>query len=204
MAKQHAGVLRRGITILIWGCMAQGALLAQWKPSTWSPFPPLLPPATNFSLTLQEDPYSNLPRGPNCADAAAQKLSCRAFLLTLKNVGSDTVHLDGSGFYRVHVGSLRASGGGAGGMSDLDNSNIRLKPGEIIQRSVRLVPFVNVKQTASGLYFLHAEWVLYGCTDNPPGKGCRYHHAQEPAIVKSAEIMVVTQPDWYTFYQLDW
>jgi hypothetical protein len=58
-----------------------------------SPRKRLLPPASDFRLTLQEDANSDLPLGPSCADEAAKTLTCRAFRVKLENVGTQTVQI---------------------------------------------------------------------------------------------------------------
>ncbi len=194
-SKTVAGFLRREISIpiLFLGCVAPGWLTAQ------SPFPYLLPPASSFLLTLQEDPHSNLPLGPSCGGVAGQTLHCRAFLLALKNVGPDTVHIEDGPCYgvsmdRARLGMSVKGGTGCGG------NDVRLKPGESIQRSVRGTgpgdPMSG--EIEPGGYAIHAEWILFGCTENPAGKECRHHlddgrpfyPAQDPVTVLSAEIMV--------------
>src|SRR5208282_134168 len=67
------------------GVVRRRARSPQWSSSTWSPFPPLLPAASNFLLTLLEDPHSSLTLGPSCGGAAGRTLHCRAFILTLTN-----------------------------------------------------------------------------------------------------------------------
>jgi hypothetical protein len=184
----------------ICSCAATGRLAAQWSPSTRSPFPPLLPPASNFRLTLQEDLHSNLPLGPSCGGAAARTLHCRAFILTLTNMGSSTVHIEDSRSYSVSLDRSRlgmtVTGGGASVPSP--DKDIRLQPGESIQRSARGAgpgdPFSG--EIEPGRYPLHAEWILHGCTENPAGKECLHHlddgrpfyPAQEPVAVLSSEI----------------
>jgi hypothetical protein len=200
--RTFAGVLRLTISvaILIWSCAAPGRLTAQWSPSTWSPFPPLLPPASNFLLTLQEDPQGNLPLGPSCGAAAARTLHCRAFILTLTNMGSSTVHIEDSRSYSVSMDRSRLGMTVTGGGFSVPppDKDIRLQPRESIQRSVRGAgpgdPFSG--EIDPSHYALHAEWILHGCPENPTGKECRHHlddgrlfyPAQEPVAVLSSEI----------------
>jgi hypothetical protein len=63
--------------------------------STGSPFPPLLPPATEFRLTMREDPHSNLPVTASCEGEAGKTLTCRTFVVMLENLSPHTIHLSG-------------------------------------------------------------------------------------------------------------
>jgi hypothetical protein len=195
-SKTVSGVLWLGIWIplLVWGFVTPSWLAGQ------NPFPQLLPPASSFLLTLQEDPHSNLPLGPSCGGVAEQTLHCRAFLLTLKNVGSDTVHIEDGHRYGVSMDRSRLGMSVTGGGTGFGGDDVRLKPGESIQRSVRGTgPGDPVSgEIEPGRYAIHAEWTLFGCKENPTGKECRHHlddgrpfyPAQGPATVLSAEISV--------------
>jgi hypothetical protein len=150
-------------------------------------------------LTLQEDPQSNLPLGPSCGGVAAQTLYCRAFLLTLKNIGPDAVHIEDERSYSVSMDRSRLGMTASGGSPGFHTKDALLRPGESIQRSVRGThPDSPYEEIGLGPHAVHAEWILYGCTENPPGKECRYHlddgspfyPAQAPITVMSAEIMV--------------
>jgi len=56
----------------------------------------LLPPASDFRLTLVEDPQSTVPLGASCTGEAELTLTCRAFTLTLENIGKKSVRLSWS------------------------------------------------------------------------------------------------------------
>lgn len=58
-----------------------------------APAPQLLPGAASFKLTIREDTASSLPLGSACRGEAALALACRAFVVTLRNIGMQTVHL---------------------------------------------------------------------------------------------------------------
>jgi hypothetical protein len=54
-----------------------------------------LPPANEFRVTLAEAPDAKLPPAPACGEEAAGTLTCRAFTVTLENIGTHTVRLSG-------------------------------------------------------------------------------------------------------------
>src|ERR1700722_16801542 len=121
--------------------LAVGAASGLPGVSSAKPFPQLLPPANEFELTLREDPNSKLPLGPSCGAEAGLTLACRAFVVTLKNVGGHTVHLSRIGCQEPVV-SLEIkepnSSSGWMGISQVTRPpctpwsyvNLRLKPGE--------------------------------------------------------------------------
>ena len=115
-------------------------------------------------------------------------------------MGSSIVHIEDSRSYSVSLDRSRlgmtVTGSGPG--VPPPDKDIRLQPGESIQRSVRGAgPGDPVSgEIEPGGYALHAEWILYGCTETPAGKECRHHlddgrpfyPAQEPVAVLSSEI----------------
>lgn len=151
-------------------------------------FPQLLPDAHNFALSLQEDPTSTLPLGPACGGEAALTLACRAFILTLKNVGAHTVHLSGvtcrepyvilemrppnssSGWWPISQPSYSTP------CKPLRFENRRLRPGEATEYRTRLVSPVRPAEPGEpvgpGTYSVRARWALIGCTEDPEGTDC--------------------------------
>src|SRR5580704_7858912 len=75
-----------GIVIL---CAVRGAAAASEVP----PLAPPLPAANEFRVTLAEAPDAKLPPTPACGEEAAGTLTCRAFTVTLENIGTHTVRL---------------------------------------------------------------------------------------------------------------
>jgi hypothetical protein len=84
--------VRKLVTVM---CLALASLINCRAANKDGASPRLLPPAEEFQLILREDPQSNLPLGPSCAGEASLTLMCRAFVVTLQNVGSHTVRIDG-------------------------------------------------------------------------------------------------------------
>ena len=70
-------------------CVVRGAAAASEVP----PLAPPLPPASEFRVTLAEAPDAKLPPTPACSEEAAGTLTCRAFTVTLENIGAHTVRL---------------------------------------------------------------------------------------------------------------
>src|SRR5580693_3975350 len=70
-------------------CVVRGAAAASEVP----PLAPPLPPASEFRVTLAEAPDAKLPPTPACSEEAAGTLTCRAFTVTLENIGTHTVRL---------------------------------------------------------------------------------------------------------------
>ncbi len=150
-------------------------------------FPQLLPDSENFELTLREDPASTLPLGSACGGEAAKTLACRAFVVTLKNVGVHTVHLSriacqepvvlfeskepnsSSGWWPISQGSRPVC-------TPWSYENLRLRPGETTEYRTRLVskdrPAEPWAPVAVRSYQVRASWTLWGCTENPEGNDC--------------------------------
>jgi hypothetical protein len=71
-------------------------LFAVWGTSAVSgqtPLEPPLPPANEFRVTLAEASDAKLPPDAACGEEAASTLTCRAFTVTLENIGMHTVQL---------------------------------------------------------------------------------------------------------------
>jgi len=149
-------------------------------------FPQLLPPASDFELTLREDPNSKLPLGPSCGGEAGLTLSCRAFVVTLKNVGNHTIHLsrfrcqDPNVIFELKEpnssnGWWTISNGGHPACTPQAYENIRLRPGENAEFTTRLVSSVRPPEGlmfSPGEHILRAQWWLWGCTESPEGSDC--------------------------------
>jgi hypothetical protein len=152
-----------------------------------SPFPQLLPPASEFELTLREDPNSELPLGPSCGGEAGLTLACRAFVVTLKNVGMHTVHLSRIGCQEPVVNFERKEPNSSNGWWPLSvvsrprctpwtYANLRLKPGESIEYATRLTspdrgPGYSAA-VAPRSYTIRVQWMLRGCTEPADGSDC--------------------------------
>lgn len=167
-------------------------------------FPRLLPPPSEFQLTLREDPNSTLPLGPSCGGEAGLTLNCRAFSVTLKNIGTHAVRIVKSSCAImpeiriidqgdiVSMDSLPPS-------CNIKTTNLRLRPGESIQHAIRLleadrVDFRRGQPFAPGAHALHAEMVLFGCAENPEGTECAATDAQDPVWLSSDELKVQLPP----------
>jgi len=179
------------------------------------PFPRLLPPAQEFDLVLREDQRSQLPLGPSCDREASRTLMCRAFTVTLKNVGAHTVRISGLNCFEPPITFERiertSSNGwwplsqpGTSTCKTLDWTDTRLRPGEQTQYSTRLLSQRRwIQSVGPGQYTIRAQWVLKGCTEAADGHDCLaplqdVHQFgtparvdfQEPVIVESKEITV--------------
>src|SRR5580658_9955444 len=156
--------------------------------SLWADqFPQLLPGAESFELTVREDSASSLPLGPACGGEAALTLACRAFLVSLKNVGVHTVHLSRFACQEPVVSfDMKEPSSSFGWLTISQISrpqctpwvyeNLRLRPGETTEYRTRLVspnrpaePFAPVSPRS---YTVRARWMLWGCTENPEGTDC--------------------------------
>ena len=152
-----------------------------------TPFPQLLPDAVNFESTVREDRGSSLPLGPACGGEAALTLACRAFVVTLRNIGTRTVHLSRIACQEPVVNFEVKEPNSSSGwwpISQLSRpkctpwsyANLRLRPGEATEYSTRLVsqnrPAESFAPVAPRSYTVHARWLLWGCTENPEGTDC--------------------------------
>jgi hypothetical protein len=154
--------------------------------SLWADqFPQLLPGAEHFELTVHEDSASSLPLGPSCGGEAALTLPCRAFLVSLKNVGVHTVHLSRIACNEPVVSFDMKEPNTPSGWWPISQvsrpkctpavyENLRLRPGETTEYRTRLVspnrePSAPVSPRS---YTVRARWLLWGCTENPEGTDC--------------------------------
>jgi hypothetical protein len=128
------------LMLLAWTCPAKLAASAD------GPFPRLLPPATDFHLTVRQEPASKLPLGPGCSREASLTLVCRAFTVILENAGTRTVRIYGLRCFEPLVTFERKEPNSSSGWwpisqpqpgnpscDAVDWTNSRLRPGERIQ-----------------------------------------------------------------------
>lgn len=152
-----------------------------------APAPQLLPGAASFKLTIREDTASSLPLGSACRGEAALALACRAFVVTLRNIGMQTVHLSRIACQEPVVTFEMKEPNSSNGWMPISQvssprctpwvyENLRLRPGEKTEYRTRLVsrnrpaePFAPV---APGSYLVRARWLLWGCTDSHEGTDC--------------------------------
>lgn len=149
--------------------------------------PQLLPDAANFELTIQEDRGSVLPLGPSCGGEAALTLACRAFVVTLKNVGAHTVRLSRISCQEPVVtfemkdpnahpdGWWPISQAVRPRCSPWSYEDLRLRPGETTEYRTRMVASnrpPGFAPVAPRSYTIRAQWMLWGCTENPEGTDC--------------------------------
>lgn len=156
--------------------------------SVWAgTFPQLLPDARSFELTIREDSASPLPLGPACGSEAGLTLACRAFVVTLRNIGVHTVHLSRIACQEPVVNfEVKEPNSSSGWMPISQISrprctpwiyeNLRLQPGETTEYRTRLVsqnrPAEFFAPVAPRSYIVHARWLLWGCTEDPEGTDC--------------------------------
>jgi hypothetical protein len=165
-------------------------VLAIWfspRVTSGKPFPQLLPPASDFELTLREDPNSNLPLGPSCGGEAGLTIYCRAFVVTLKNIGQHTIHLSRIGCQEPMVDIERKEPNSSSGWWTISHvnrprctpwtyTNLRLRPGESTEFATRLIspsrPWDVGLALSPGEQTLRAQWWLWGCIEDPEGTDC--------------------------------
>lgn len=146
--------------------------------------PQLLPSADEFRLTLAEDRRNTLPLGPSCTGEAAPTLTCRAFTVTLENLSKKSVRISWGGCNEPEIRIDRKEPHSNSGWwpvsqikretcSPMTWASIRLKPGEKNTYTTRLIsPRRDAEAFAPGSYTLRAEWLLFGCTEEPEGTDC--------------------------------
>jgi len=152
-----------------------------------TPFPQLLPNPGSFELTIREDPRSSLPPGPACGGEAGLTLACRAFVVTLRNVGMHTVHLSRIACQEPVVNfEVKEPNSSSGWMpisqisrprcTPWSYENLRLRRGEATEYRTRLVsqnrPAEFFSPVSARSYTIHARWLLWGCTEEPEGTDC--------------------------------
>lgn len=146
--------------------------------------PQLLPPASEFRLTLAEDHHSKQPSGPSCTGEAAKTLTCRAITVTLENLSKKTVRISWTGCNEPEIRIDRKEPNSSNGwfpVSTIKRENcrpmtwvsFRLRPGAKNSYATRLISPRRYAETfAPGSYTLRAEWVLFGCVEEPEGSDC--------------------------------
>jgi hypothetical protein len=173
-------------------CVGAGTRAASEAP----PFAPPLPPANEFRVTLAEAPGAKLPPAPACGEEAAGTLTCRAFTVTLENIGTHIVRLSeldcADPEVRLEatapnstdwfpVGEHRDDCHNAQ-YSDSEKTtdpwkNIRMRPGDRQSFTGRFMVRlggawgpVNVPARLTAV--LRAKWTLRGCTEATVGDDC--------------------------------
>jgi len=193
---------------LLFMCCCQFACPAVFAAGQDGPFPHLLPPASDFHLTLREDPHSTLPLNPSCTGEAGLTLSCRAFTLTLENASKHTIHLSGLTCAETEVTFYRKDPNSSGGWWPVSQpirnrcetatwTNLRLKPGESTAYATRLIAprrSADADGLPPGSYTIRASWLLYGCTEPPEGADCltRLQVIRPPGSVPDVDIQEPT------------
>lgn len=152
-----------------------------------APFPQLLPDAETFELTVREDSGIPLPLGPACGGETALTLACRAFVVTLKNVGMHTIHLSRIACQEPVVNFEMKEPNSSSGWWPISQilrprctpwsyENIRLRPGETTEYRTRLVsenrPAGEFAPATPRPYTIRVRWLLWGCTEDPEGTDC--------------------------------
>lgn len=173
-------------------CVGGGTPAASEAP----PFAPPLPPANEFRVTLAEAPNAKLPPTPACGEEAAGTLTCRAFTITLENIGTHTVRLSELGCADPEVrlestapnppnwfpvGEHRDDCHNAP-YSDSEKTtvpwkNIRMRPGDRHSFTGRLMvrlggAWGRVNLPVAPTAVLRAKWTLRGCTEETEGDDC--------------------------------
>ncbi|HEY1806673.1 MAG TPA: hypothetical protein VGG45_19540 [Terracidiphilus sp.] len=157
---------------------------------------PLLPPANEFRVTLAEAPDAKLPPAPACGGEAAGTLTCRAFTVTLENIGTHTVRLSGldcadpevrletpapfpTGWYPVgeHRDDCHGVQSSDSEKVAIPWKNVRMKPGDRYSFTGRFMvqlggawKLMNMPETPTDM--LRARWTLRGCTEETNGDDC--------------------------------
>jgi|SRR6267378_1633996 len=159
------------------------------------PFSRLLPPGEDLHLVLREDPQSQLPLGPSCGEEASLTLLCRTFTVTLENASTHTIHISGLRCFEPSITfetnrpitfeteERKLTGEwwpisqpGTPTCKTLDWTNTRLRPGEHMEYSTRLISprrsvgIIGVVGT--GQYLIRAQWTLFGCAELRDGADC--------------------------------
>ncbi|HKV93779.1 MAG TPA: hypothetical protein VJW20_14620 [Candidatus Angelobacter sp.] len=141
----------------------------------------LLPSASEFRLTLAEDRHSKLPPGPSCTGEAAKTLTCRAFTVTLENLSKKTVRISWTGCNEPEIRIDRKLPNSSNAWFPVSSvqretcrpmtwTSVRLKPGEKNTYATRLIsPRRYAERFEPGSYTLRAEWLLFGCIEEPEG-----------------------------------
>ncbi len=178
-----------GVVIL---CAMRGTTAASEVP----PLAPPLPPANEFRVTLAETPDAELPPTPACGQEAAGTLTCRAFTVTLENIGTHTVWLGelacADPEVRLETTAPNSSHWSPVGdhRDDCQNAqysdsekttvpwkNIRMRPGDRQSFTGRFMvrlggAWGRVNVPVAPTAVLRATWTLRGCTEETEGDDC--------------------------------
>ncbi len=144
-----------------------------------------LPDAGSFVVSVREDSANSLPLGPACGGEAALTLTCRAFVISLKNVGVHTVHLSRIACQEPVVTFEMKDPNSTSGWWPISQvsrprctpwnyENLRLRPGETTEYKTRLVAQNRQAEApiAPRSYTVRIHWMLWGCTEEPEGTDC--------------------------------
>lgn len=172
--------------------MARSASAASEQP----PLAPPLPSANEFRVTLAEAPDAKLPPTPACGEEAAATLTCRAFTVTLENVGTHTVRLSEldcadpevrietpapfpTGWFPVgeHRDDCRGVQNSDSEKVVVPWKNVRMKPGDRYSFTGRFMVELGgawklMNMPATPMAVLRATWKLRGCTEETNGDDC--------------------------------
>ena len=164
--------------------------------SEMPPLAPPLPPANEFRVTLAEARDAKLPPTPGCGEEAAGTLTCRAFTVTLENIGTHTVRLSeldcADPEVRIETTGPDPSGWSPVGehrddchnaqYSDSEKTtvpwkNIRMRPGDRHSFTGRFMvqlggAWGRVNEPVPPTAALRATWTLRGCTEETEGDDC--------------------------------
>lgn len=155
---------------------------------------PPLPPANEFRVTLTESPDAKLPPVPACGEEAASTLTCRAFTVTLENIGTHTVNLseldcadpevrlettspNPTGWFPVGEHRDDCHNAQYGEKGPFSWKNVLMKPGDKHSFTGRFMVRLggtwgrgNVPVPPTAV--LRATWTLRGCTEETDGDDC--------------------------------
>lgn len=162
-------------------------------------FPRLLPPASDFRLTLKQEPQRRVPSIASCKGIASQTVPCQVFSVRLENRGGHTVRIlrgnpCGDRLVTFWMKSSDTPGGWQpvsepgmpsqnmlgeynAGCKPSTSANLRLKPGETTRYVTRLIGPRRMGAAEDlrfppGSYTFKASWVLRGCTDVSDADDC--------------------------------
>jgi hypothetical protein len=160
------------------------------------PLAPLLPPANEFRVTLAEAPDAKLPATPACGEEAAGTLTCRAFTVTIENIGTHTVWLseldcadpevrlettapNPTGWFPVgeHRDSCHNAQYSESEKAAIAWKNVRMRPGDRHSFTGRFMVHLGgawklMSMPVTPTAVLRATWTLRGCTEETEGDDC--------------------------------
>jgi len=201
------------LTVFLVAC---SAALAWARVSAQGPVPGTLPPASDFHVTVQEDPRTAIRWGPPCGRDEEEIVRCHMFTISVENKSAATVRLDNNcreHMFAIWTKAPTASGewlrvGGFGfpchkGSRPKDGrpTGIRLSPGGNFSFVSGLMALGSGAQAP---YTVRASVTLRGCIEPadhadclstlqamPPTPGSAPGvHFQQPVTVVSNEIIV--------------